>query len=143
MGLRAMVTFDAATRGGVGNGLAAWYGAALAGPLQELVERERQGTVFTLANTRADEYAEEREDQPLSTGWEAMRQELLREPGLAHAIFMREPLGRPFVHIRSASIGGRRPNMGAQLLLGDAMGRAGRPPVLRRRRGSSSPRWTP
>lgn len=49
MGLRAIVTFDAAVGRGVGNGLAAWYGAALAGPLQELVERERLGTVFTLA----------------------------------------------------------------------------------------------
>jgi hypothetical protein len=123
MGLRAIVTFDAATGGGVGNGLATWYDAALSGPLQRLVEQERQGTVFTLANARADEHAEEREFQPLFTGWEAMRQELLSEPGLAHVIFMRERLGRPFVHIRSASIGSRRPNMGAQLLLGDAMGR--------------------
>ncbi|MEU5142431.1 hypothetical protein [Streptomyces sp. NPDC021139] len=75
-----------------------------------------------MANSRADERAEEREYQPLFTAWTAMRQELLREPALAHVLFMRRPLGRPFVHLRSADIGSRPPNMGAQLLLGDAMG---------------------
>lgn len=122
MGLRAIVTFDAATRGGVGNGLASWYGSALSGPLKDLVEQERRGATFTMANSRADERTEEREYQPLSTAWTAMRQELLREPARAHVLFMRRPLGRPFVHLRSANIGSRPPNMGAQLLLGDAMG---------------------
>ncbi|WP_175439257.1 hypothetical protein [Streptomyces vilmorinianum] len=122
MSLRAIATFDALTSGGVGNGLASWYEAALSGPLRDLVEQERQGTAFTLANSRADERAVEREYQPLFTGWATMRQELLLEPALAHVLFMRRPLGRPFVHLRSANIGSRGPNMGAQLLLGDRMG---------------------
>ncbi|CAM5367510.1 hypothetical protein SVIOM342S_04725 [Streptomyces violaceorubidus] len=99
--------------------------------------------MFTMANSRADERAEEREYQPLSTAWTAMRQELLREPALAHVLFMRRPLGRPFVHLRSANIGSRPPNMGAtacwvmrwadSTILGSA-------PTLC---GFSLPRWTP
>ncbi len=118
MGLRAIATFDAATRGGVGNGLASWYGSALSGPLKDLVAQERRGAMFTMANSRADERAEEREYQPLFTAWTAMRQELLREPALAHVLFMRRPLGRPFVH---------------STILGSA-------PTLC---GFSLPRWTP
>lgn len=34
MSLRAIATFDVHTRGGVGNALASWFGAALAHPLR-------------------------------------------------------------------------------------------------------------
>ncbi|MFF2330904.1 MULTISPECIES: hypothetical protein [unclassified Streptomyces] len=123
MGLRAIATFDAVTSGGVGTGLASWFGAALAGPLRSPVEQEGRGGAFFSASTRSDERAPRRDHHPLSTGWEAMRQELLREPETAHVLFMREYLGRPLVHVRSSTIRVRRPNAEAQLLFGEECGR--------------------
>jgi hypothetical protein len=118
MSLRAIATFDVSTGGGVGNGLASWFGAALAGPLRGHLEQESLGTAFFSASTRADERAPSREFQPLADQWEAMRQELLREPETAHVLYMREYLGRPVVHVRSSTIRVRRPNAEAQLLFG-------------------------
>ncbi|MFE9922804.1 hypothetical protein ACFYQA_14825 [Streptomyces sp. NPDC005774] len=118
MSLRAIATFDVSTGGGVGHGLASWFGAALAGPLRGRMEQEHQGTAFFSASTRATERAPRREFHPLATGWEAMRQELLREPETAHVLYMREYLGKPLVHVRSSTIRVRRPNAEAQMLFG-------------------------
>ncbi|MGV9874754.1 hypothetical protein ACWDUG_18775 [Streptomyces cellulosae] len=118
MSLRAIATFDVSTGGGVGHALAAWFGAALAGPLRGRLEQEQQGTAFFSASTRATERAPRQEYQPLATGWEAMRQELLSEPETAHVLYMREHLGKPLVHVRSSTIRVRRPNAEAQLLFG-------------------------
>lgn len=123
MGLRAIATLDALTSGGVGNGLASWFGAALAGPLGSLVEEEGQGRAFFSASTRSDERATSRDYHPLATGWEAMRQALLLEPETAHVLFMREYLGSPLVHVRSSTIRVRRPNAEAQLLFSKEFGR--------------------
>ncbi|MFE7127052.1 hypothetical protein [Streptomyces sp. NPDC057617] len=120
--MRAIATFDAGTDGGVGNGLASWFGAALTGPLASLLERESQGSAFFSARTRADERAPSREFHPLSTGWEAMRQELLLEPETAHVLYMREYLGRALVHVRSSTIRVHRPNAEAQLVFGEEFG---------------------
>ncbi|MFE1958794.1 hypothetical protein [Streptomyces sp. NPDC059479] len=86
------------------------------------MEQESQGGAFFSARTRADERAPSREFHPLSTGWEAMRQELLLEPETAHVLYMREYLGRPLVHVRSSTIRVRRPNAEAQLLFGEEVG---------------------
>ncbi|MGV9590554.1 STAS domain-containing protein [Streptomyces tendae] len=53
VGLRAIATFDVSTGGGVGHGLATWFGAALAGPLRGRLEQEQEqeGTAFFLAST--------------------------------------------------------------------------------------------
>ncbi|MFF9861823.1 hypothetical protein [Streptomyces tendae] len=123
MCLRAIATFDVSTGGGVGHGLATWFGAALAGPLRDRLEQEQQGTAFFSASTRATERSPRQEYQPLATGWEAMRQELLHEPETAHVLYMREQLGTPLVHVRSATIRVRRPNAEAQLLFGADCGR--------------------
>ncbi|BET46046.1 hypothetical protein RGQ21_10280 [Kitasatospora aureofaciens] len=118
VGLRAIATFDVSTGGGVGHGLATWFGAALAGPLRGRLEQEQQGTAFFSASTRATERSPRQEYQPLATGWEAMREELLHEPETAHVLYMREHLGKPLVHVRSSTTRVRRPNAEAQLLFG-------------------------
>ncbi|MFJ8846363.1 hypothetical protein ACIRFF_26080 [Streptomyces cyaneofuscatus] len=127
MSLWAIATFDVQTEGGVGNALASWFGAALAHPLRGRLEEESQGTAFFSASTRADERAPSREFQPLATEWEAMREELLREPETAHLLYMREYLGRPLVHVRSSSIRVRRPSAQAQLMFGADRGGLGDP----------------
>lgn len=122
MGLRAMVTFDAATGGGIGNGLVSWYYAALTGPLKDLVEQEPQGGAYSAAETHADQRAERMDFGLVSTGWDAMRQELLRAPETAFVTLWSESPDTPAAHVRSSSINVRRPNMGGQLTLGDALG---------------------
>ncbi|MEU3922857.1 hypothetical protein [Streptomyces sp. NPDC029004] len=122
MGLRAMVTFDAGTGGGVGNGLVSWYDAALMGPLKDLVEQERRGSAYSATETHADERAERMDFGLVSTGWDAMRQELLRVPETAFVTLWSESLDTPAAHVRSSSIKVRRPNVGGRLQLGDAMG---------------------
>ncbi|WP_327686090.1 hypothetical protein [Streptomyces sp. NBC_00467] len=122
MGLRAIVTFDAPTGGGAGNGLVSWYDAALTGPLKDLVEQEPRGGAYSAAETHADERAERMDFGLVSTGWNAMRQELLREPETAFVTLWSESLETPAAHVRSSSISVRRPNMGGRLLLGDALG---------------------
>lgn len=87
------------------------------------MEQERQGNGYSSASTRADESTEGREFHPISTGWDAMRHELLREPETAHVLFMREYLGRPLVHARSSNIRVRRPNAEAQLVFSVEFGR--------------------
>ncbi|MGW7262376.1 hypothetical protein [Streptomyces sp. NPDC054842] len=116
----ASATFDAHTEGGVGSGLAAWFGAALDGPLRDLMAEDRQGIGASYAGTQADGCASRLDFSPVSAQWPAMGAELLRAPETAHVRFHRERSRKPVAHVRSSSIIVRRPNVEASLLFDEA-----------------------
>lgn len=117
MSLVVSVTLDSMTRGGVGCGLASWFGAALDWPLAQYLERERAGTAETSASTLMDEGEEDKEFSLAAGGWDAMRAELLRAPEVAHVLVALPETDRPAVHVMSSSILVKRPNAEVQILL--------------------------
>ncbi|MFC8242266.1 hypothetical protein [Streptomyces chartreusis] len=123
MSLLASVTLDPGTQGGTGAGIASWFEAVLAGPLAEVMDRERSGGATSLAVTRMEESEESKEFFLPSDGWGPMRQELMRDPETANVVLLLPDSERPIAHVRSSSIRVRRPNVEVQLLLDEQMAR--------------------
>ncbi|MER5603354.1 hypothetical protein [Streptomyces sp. NPDC002265] len=125
MSLLVSVTLDAGTEGGTGQGLVSWFGTALSWPLGELLEREREGAVESLATTLMCEGAERREFALARGEWDAIRAELARGPETADVLVFYSGAERPTVHVHSSSILVKRPNAEVQLFfLGDEAARA-------------------
>ncbi|WP_151770792.1 hypothetical protein [Streptomyces abyssomicinicus] len=119
MSLLVNVSLDTESPEGVGGALAAWFDAALSGPLAELMGAVRAGSAWLSAESQTTEDEPAKKFAVEADGWEVMRSELLDVPECADVMFFRYGRERPSAHVEGSSIMFRRPNMNLQLWLGD------------------------